>query len=106
VGAVFARTGDGSVRQADDELQRRLPPDALLRSEASVRFAACARSSRASRRAKPNFTSCSVVGHLEFAAKSRKFDFFRFRIAAAGDGRAALCAELFVAALILPVESP
>jgi hypothetical protein len=43
---------------------------------------------------------------LEFAAKSREFGFFRFHITAAGDGRATLRAELFVASLIHSLKSP
>jgi hypothetical protein len=43
---------------------------------------------------------------LEFAGKSRKFIFFRFYIAVAGDGRAALRAELFPASLIHFLKRP
>jgi len=43
---------------------------------------------------------------LEFAAKSREFDFFRFCIIADGDGRAALRAELFPASLIHSLKRP
>jgi hypothetical protein len=43
---------------------------------------------------------------LEFAAKSREFDFVRFYIAVTGDDRAALRAELFPASLIHSLKSP
>jgi hypothetical protein len=43
---------------------------------------------------------------LDFAGKSGEIDFFRPGIAVAGDGRAALRAELFPASLILPVKRP
>jgi hypothetical protein len=106
VGAVFARAGDGGVREDGDELQRRLPPNALLRGETIVQSATCARSSRAIQHAKSNFGFCSIGCCLEFAAKFREFGFFRFRIAVAGDGRAALRAELFAASLIHFLKSP
>jgi len=106
VGAVCPRASDGGVRQAGDELQRRLPPNALLRDETVVQSAACARSSRASWRAKPDFSPRSVGGRLEFTSKSGKSNFFHFHIAVAGERRADLRAELLSAALILPVESP
>jgi len=81
-------------------------PDGLLRRKTSVQFATCARSSDAIQRAKSNFPSCSECGRLEFAAKFRKFDFFRFRIAMPGDGRVALRAELFLASLIHSIKRP
>jgi hypothetical protein len=80
--------------------------DGLLRGKTVVQFATCARSSGAIQRAKSNFSSCSECGRLEFAAKSREFGFFSFRIAVAGDGQAALRAELFAASLIHSLKSP
>jgi len=93
--------------QASDELQRRLPPDALLRGKKIFQFTARARCSRAKKwRAKSNFTARFSRCALDVAGKSGALDFFRHRIAVAGDGRAALRAELFPADLILPVERP
>jgi hypothetical protein len=80
--------------------------DGLLRNKTSFQSATCARNSGANQRAKSNFTYCPVGCRLESAAKSSEFDFFRFRIAVAGDGRAALRAELFVASLIHSHKSP
>jgi hypothetical protein len=106
VGAVCARASRDGVRQASDELQRRLLPNALLRRKTVVRFTTRARNSGAIRRAKSNLTSGSEYNRLDFTAKFREFFFFRFRIAITGNGRAALRAELLAAALILSVERP
>jgi hypothetical protein len=43
---------------------------------------------------------------LDFAAKSREFDFFNFRIVVAGNGRAALRAALLPASLIHSFKRP
>jgi hypothetical protein len=94
------------VRQAGDELQRRLPSNALLRDETVVQSAACARSSRTSWCAKPDFSPLSVGDRLEFTSKSGKSNFFRFHIAVTGERHADLRAELLPVALILPVERP
>jgi hypothetical protein len=80
--------------------------DGLLRCETSVQFATCARSSGAIQHAKSNFSPCSGGCRLEFATKSGEFGFFRFRITVDGDGRAALCAELFPASLIYSLKRP
>ena len=85
---------------SNGQLRRLLWQDGLLRRETRFQFTTCARSSGAIQLTKSDFTSCSVGCRLEFAAKSREFDFFCFRIAVAGDGRAALRAELFPASLI------
>jgi hypothetical protein len=81
-------------------------PDGLLHCKTGVQFATCARRPDAIQLAKSDFTSCSVGCRLEFAAKPHEFDFFRFCVAAAGDGRAALRAELFAASLIHSLKSP
>jgi hypothetical protein len=80
--------------------------DGLLRHKTVVQSATRTRNSSAIQRAKSNFTSCSVRCRLEFAAKFRQFDFFRFHISATGDGRAALRAELFAASLIHSLKHP
>jgi len=81
-------------------------PDGLLHCKTRVQFATCASHPDAIQRAKSDFTSCSVRYRLEFAAKFRQFDFFRFHISATGDGRADLRAELFAASLIYSLKSP
>jgi hypothetical protein len=81
-------------------------PNGLLRRKTGVEFATCARSSDAIQFTKSDFTSCSVGCRWEFAAKSREFGFFRFRIAVACDGHFALRAELFPASLIYSLKRP
>jgi hypothetical protein len=83
-----------------------LRQDELLHGETNFRSATRARSPGAIQRAKSNFTSGSVGCRLEFAAKFRKFNFFRFCVAVAGDGRAALRAELFATSLIHSLKRP
>jgi hypothetical protein len=80
--------------------------NALLRGKTSFGSAIRAGHSRASQRATSNFASRSGGCALDFAGKSGEIDFFRPGIAVAGDGRAALRAELFPASLILPVKRP
>jgi hypothetical protein len=105
--ANCAHVGVGNLREVNNgQLCRLLRQDGLLCRKTSIRFATCARNSRAIQRTKSNFTSCSVGSRLEFAAKSGEFDFFRFRITVAGDGRAALRAELFPTSLIHSLKSP
>jgi hypothetical protein len=92
------------VRQAGHELQRRLPSNALLRGETGGQFATFARSPGAIQRAKSNFPARSKCGRLDIAEKFNGFKVFYFRFAVAGDGRAALCAELRPASLIHPFK--
>jgi hypothetical protein len=78
----------------------------LLHNKTCFQFATCARNPDAIQRTKSNFTSCSGNGFLDFATKFRELDFFCFRIADDGNGRAALCAELLPASLIHSIKSP
>jgi hypothetical protein len=95
-----ASIGVAGLREAEyGQLRWLLWPYGLLCGKTCIRFTACACRPDTIQRSESSFPACSEYCRLDVAGKFGGFNFFHESVAVAGDGRAALHAELFPASL-------